>query len=70
MNPCDDFSVFYAFFHPLNVKKLQPLHEGSSTYQRKNSVRKVLCDPLVNRPHTNVLTEKDECYVGIHDSQE
>ena len=35
-----------------------------------NFVRKVLCDPMANRPHTYVLGEKGECYIGIHNSQE
>ena len=32
--------------------------------------RILLCNPLANRQHTDVLTEKDECYVGIHYLQE
>ena len=32
-------------------------------------MRKVLCDPVANRPHTDVLAEKEECYEKIHDSQ-
>ena len=35
-----------------------------------NFIHKVLCDPLANLPHMDMLAEKDECYVGIPDSQE
>ena len=35
-----------------------------------NFVHKVLYDPLANRPRTDVLTERNEVCVGIHDSKE
>ena len=67
-----NFCILF-FFHPYKSKKLQRLHEGSSAYElsdlRTNSVRKVLCNPLANRPCRDVLAEKIECYIGMHDSQ-
>ena len=35
-----------------------------------NFICTAVCGTLANRPHTDLLAKKDECNVGIHDSQE
>ena len=38
--------------------------------EKTNFVCNAVCDPLANRPHRDVLAEKDDCYIGIYDSRE